>query len=165
MTRASSSSASLVVDWPPSRSADPSRSSWRVWLSAALCALGAVYGSALLAAETAWSEGRRTGSLSGVLLGAMRAEAIFPSSARLREALAFTSSQIATVEPIVALAFIKSAQRQAPHDPGLWYFRAVQHLRAGDRVEAEAAAARLRALVPDWPQTRQIDEFLKETAL
>jgi Flp pilus assembly protein TadD len=67
------------------------------------------------------------------------------------------------VDPILALAFIKSAQTHAPHDPMLWYWRVVSHLRAGDRPSADAALARLQSLAPAWPETVRLATYMKET--
>lgn len=162
MTRAPSFSPFASPGCSPSRSPFRPRDLSRRWLSAALCAFGLLYGAAMIYGEATFKAGLATGSLSGILKATVQAEAIFPSSLRLREALAMTSSQMAQVDPILALGFVKSAQRHAPHDPVLWYWRAVSHLRAGDGPSARDALAKMQALAPGWPETQRLARYMQE---
>ena len=122
-----------------------------------------MYATALLRGEAILKTGLGTASLSDMLAATIRAEAVFPASIRLREASANLPAQITLVDPILALAFLKRAQANAPHDPMLWYWRARTHARAGDLLSARESLARLRAIAPDWPETQSLATLLKES--
>lgn len=132
------------------------------YLRVTLAALGLIYAFNGTAAEITHWQAMRSGSYSSLAAGAIAADALFPVSRRIRETLPTMMAQMDHVPPTVALAYIKRAQVHAPHDPRLWFWRGVQHLRASDIHSASEAAARLHLLVPNWPQTNLLHRLIKE---
>lgn len=51
-----------------------------------------------------------------------------------------------------------------PNNPVLFWYATIQSLRAGDTPRAAAYLDRLRALGPDWPETRNAEDVLKAVA-
>jgi hypothetical protein len=92
--------------------------------------------------------------------GAARRSGV-PGEPHIRQLAAIAPASM-NLDPIVALAFIRRGLSHAPDDPHLHYWKGVQHLRAGDFPSAEDEAALLRRLVPQWPQTVQLETLIKD---
>ena len=156
-------SRSWLSRWPTRAPAlSPSWSLAPPLAAALLLALGLLYAVALVRAETLLGRGLRSDSLSDQVSAVLRADAIFPLPARIREAKANLVAAAPDIPPTLALALLKSALAQSPHDPRLLTHKAVQHLRAGDIQSAEETHRRLRELAPHWPEIQRLGRLIEE---
>lgn len=159
--------------WSPSSASasPPSRCSTRRRRSSARCALalfaglGVLYAASSLRAEIIFARALAERSQSAVLLGTIRAAAIFPLEARIREANARLHASFGRVPPSVALIELRRALEAAPNSPQLLYLLGRQQLRAADPAGALETLGRMRRLAPDWPETARLHAMIEQETM
>ena len=113
--------------------------------------------SAATLGDFRFSESRidfRDGKYISAFLGAMRAEAIFPLRYYTRESVATMFHIANRLPPALVLEQINRVLTADPHSPHLLWYKAMQHLRAGNIESALPVIEHLERVGKGWPQTK-----------
>ena len=93
------------------------------------------------------------GKYVSAFLGALRAEAVFPLKYYTRESVATMFHIADTLPPTLVLGQIDRVLRGDPNSPHLLWYKAIQHLRAGDLEGAKTTIEHLERVGKGWKQT------------
>ncbi len=91
----------------------------------------------------------------------MKANAAFPLEPAIREREATMHAVANIVAPEMILSVLDAEIGSDPHNPVLFWYAAIQSLRIPDVPRAAAYLDRLRAIGPEWEQTRNAEDVLK----
>ena len=104
-----------------------------------------------------YSESRvdfREGKYISAFLGALRAEAVFPLKYYTRESVATMFFVADQLPPSLVLEQIDRVLKGDPHSPHLLWYKAMQHLRAGEIESALPVIEHLERVGKGWKQTK-----------
>lgn len=135
-------------------------SGWPGYARVGFAACAIVYAADAARGEVLYREALRQSELSGVLVGTLRAAAVHPLSARIRESNAAFYGQFGQLMPHVALLELRRALHDSPNQPGLLALLTVTLLRTGDTAQARETASRLALVAPDWPPAVALRTYL-----
>lgn len=160
---------SLAWGFLLSPSSLPPRPSLALWWRVGFAALGLMFATAGAIGESRFTEALKSREMSSILLGTIRASAVFPFPPRIREANAALHAMMGGVPPMVALIELRRALLHAPNSPVLHFWLAYHRIRIGDLEGASETFVKLQSIGPDWPQTKLVEGWLraarkKETA-
>ena len=134
---------------------------WLLWWRAGFVGIGLMFAVAGVIGEIRHVEALKSREMSSILLGNIRASAIFPFPARIREANAALHAMMGGVPPLVALIELRRALLHAPNSPVLHFWLAYHRIRIGDLIGASETLAKLKSIGPDWPQTKLVEGWLE----
>lgn len=87
------------------------------------------------------------------------ADSVFPLGRRIREGYAIAHTMVPSIPLDIALEAVDGMLAADPYGPSSLYHGVIHHLRANDG-KAQELFRTMKALYPDWKQTKDLEALM-----